>query len=161
MSLLVALDPPVAFGANDSRARTGADAIAVIVNRANPFPDPTFEEVRSIFKLEQRYWKEGRPIVLVLPPEGSLEERVLLTKVYAQTGVQLRKTWARKLYSGDISAVPSSARSASAIVSAVKRSPDAIGVVSIASGIPKGVRVLAISGKHPGEPGYPLAAGAS
>jgi ABC-type phosphate transport system substrate-binding protein len=132
-------------------------AVAVIVNAANPLRDPTFEELRSIFKLEQQEWEAGRRIELVLPPAGSLEERVLLDAVYRQSEIQLRKTWARRMYAGEIPTVPSAARSAGAVVTAVKRSRNAIGVVSVADGIPKGVRVLSISGKRPGEPGYPLA----
>lgn len=133
----------------------GDDAVAVIVNAANTSPDPTFEELRAILTLERQFWKDGRRIVLILPPSDSSEKSVLLQKVYRQTDVELRRTWAQRLFAGEIPAIPSSVRSSEALVGAVMRSPGAIAVVP-ASSLRPGVRVLAIEGKRPGSPGYPL-----
>lgn len=135
--------------------------VAVIVNPANNCPDPTLQEVHAILTLQRQFWKDGRRIVLILPASGSFEKSVLLEKVYRRTDAELRKDWARRLFAGEIPAVPTSLRSADALFAAVRRSPGAIAIVPASAAIPPGVRVLAIEGKRPGQPGYPLSANGS
>ena len=158
---LAALDTLGAKPAEEGKTSRPQEAVAVIVNPANACPDPTFEEIRAILTLERQFWKDGKRIVLILPPGGSAEKQVLLNRVYRQTDADLRKTWARRLFAGEIPAVPTSLRTSEALIGAVRHSPGAIAVVPASAAVPPGVRVLAISGKHPGEPGYPLSADGS
>jgi len=138
-----------------SEAHAASEGMAVIVNSENGCADPSFEELRSILTLERQFWKDGRRIVLILPPSGSAQKQVLLDRVYHQTDAQLRNGWARRLFAGEIAAVPTSLRTTEALVGAVRKSPGAIAVVP-ASQVPQGVRVLAVGGKRPGQAGYPL-----
>lgn len=135
----------------------GSPEVAIIVNLENDWPDPSLEELRAVLTLRRQFWKDGRRVVLLLPASSSLERRVLLSRVYRSTDLDLRKEWARRLFSGEIPAVPSSVPHSDAAGAAVRRSRGAISAVP-ADAIPPGVRVLAISGLRPGEPGYPLGA---
>jgi len=130
--------------------------LAVIVNPANASPDPSFEELQAILRMERQFWKDGRRVVLILPAGGSAEKNLLLEKVYHTTDAELRHDWARRLFAGEIPAVPSTLRTNEALIAAVKRAPGVIAVVPAAS-VGQGVRVLAIGGKKPGQQGYPLA----
>ena len=106
-------------------AAAGPSDLMVIVNASNKNPDPSLDEVREILTLQRQFWKDGKRIVLILPPSGSIEKNVLLRQVYRQSDEELRKTWARRLFAGEIPAVPTSVRSSDALVGAVKRSPGA------------------------------------
>ena len=131
-------------------------AVAVIVNQANTTADPSFYDLQAILKLQTQFWRDGKRVVLLLPPSGSAAKDLLLEKVYHRTDSQLRMEWARRLFAGEIPAVPSSLRSADALVAAVARSAGAIAVVPAGTTLPASVRVLAVDGKHPGDSGYPL-----
>jgi hypothetical protein len=128
----------------------------VIVNGANTSPDPTLAELQAILRLDKQFWQTGKRVVVLLPPAGSTAKSLLLTKIYHRTDAQLRKDWARRLFAGEIPAVPTSLRSTEAIVTAVTRSPGTIGVVPAGTAIPESVRILAVDGKRPGDPGYSL-----
>ena len=68
---------------------------------------------------------------------------------------KLKKYRVLKMFSGDIPAKPAYVPSPKAATKKIRTSPGAISVVRAAD-IPKGVRVLKINGKKPGQPGYPL-----
>jgi hypothetical protein len=59
------------------------------------------------------------------------------------------------MFSGDIPAKPAYVPSSKKAAQKIRTSPGAVSVVRVAD-IPKGVRVLTINGKKPGQPGYPL-----
>ncbi len=153
LATVPALSRPVACDERDQ-----GEILAVIVNPANNSPDPSFEELQLILRMERQFWKDGRRVVLILPAGGSAEKDLLLEKVYHTTDAELRHDWARRLFAGEIPAVPSTLRTSEALVAAVKRAPGAIAVVPAAS-VGQGVRILAVGGKRPGEQGYPLSKG--
>ena len=134
--------------------------MVVIVNRSNTSPDPTLDDLRAILNLERQFWKDGKRVVLLLPSAGSPAKELLLKQIYHRTDDQLRKDWARRLFAGEIPAVPTSLRSVEALVGAVAHSPGGVSVVPASSALPESVRVLAVDGKRPGQTGYPLSAGA-
>ena len=135
--------------------RDAPAAVAIIVHPENHAPDPTLQDLRAILTLERQFWNDGRRIVILLPASGSAERRVLLRTIYRLADADLRKLWARKLFAGEITAIPMTVRASEAAAAGVKESPGAIAAVP-AGEVPPGVRVLLINGKHPGESGYPL-----
>jgi hypothetical protein len=138
---------------------SGAGELAVIVNRANTCPDPSLDDLRAILTLSQQFWKDGKRVVLLVPSSGSPTKSFLLEKIYQRTDDQLRRDWARRLFAGEIPAVPTSLRTVEALVAAVSHSPGAVTVVPATAVLPENVRVLAVDGKRPGEPGYRLSTG--
>ena len=105
--------------------------------------------------MTRQLWPTRKRCDLYLPPPKSDAYRILLEKVYKKSNKKLQKYWVRKLFSGDIPSKPSYVPSSKAAVSQVKRRLGALTIMPLAD-VPKGVKVLPIDGKRPGEKGYPL-----
>ena len=129
--------------------------LAVIVNKKNPVADLQFSELRAFMKLERQFWPNRRRVALYLPRSNTAEHEILLDKIYKMSTKKLRKYWILKMFSGEIPAKPAYVPSAKAGVKKIRASVGAVSVVRLAD-VPKGVRVLRINGKKPGQPGYPL-----
>ena len=117
-------------------------------------------ELRQIFLGERRFWARELTITLLTPPRGTREREVLLKKIYQQRSeAQVQHYWVNKLFDDDDDddalAFPKITDSHQMSASLVRTIPGAIALVP-ANRIPKGVKVLLIDGKKPGEAGYPL-----
>ncbi|MHC4938849.1 MAG: type 2 periplasmic-binding domain-containing protein [Planctomycetota bacterium] len=130
-------------------------ALAVIVNEKNPVKKISFSELRSYMKMRRQFWPNRKRCDLYLPKRASDTYKILLKKVYKTTDKKLQKYWVRLLFAGDIPAKPSVVTSPKAAGTQVKKNEGALSVVP-ANQVPKGVRVLPIDGKKPGDKGYPL-----
>lgn len=129
--------------------------LAVIVHPKNPVTKLSLAEVRMYLKIEREYWPNRKRCDVYLPQPSTDEYDVLLQKIYRMSHKKLQKYWVRRLFSGEISAKPSYVPSAKAAGEQVLKSEGAISVVA-AKDVPKGVNVLLVDGKKPGEEGYPL-----
>lgn len=143
--------PPASFA-----GETVAGDVAIIVNAANTAADISLGDLQAILKLEKQFWSDGKRVVLLLPASGSPAKNLLLKKVYHRTDVQIRQDFARRLFAGDIPAVPTTLRSVEAQIAAVTHSAGAITAVPSGTVLPANVRILTVDGKRPGEPGYGL-----
>ena len=130
--------------------------IALIVNADNDVADPTLDEVAAYYRLDRQFWPSGDRVVLLLRPRGSPPREALLERVFKMSDEELRKFWARRLFAGEIQAIPSVVPTDEAVLAAVRRSKGALAAI-VARDLGEGVRVLRIDGKKPGEKGYPLA----
>jgi ABC-type phosphate transport system substrate-binding protein len=137
-------------GAGESR-----DDLAIVVHPKNDADDFTFDEMRGIFLLGEQYWPGRRRIVLLMPPSGSPEKDVLLKTLFKMKEEDLRKYWVQKLFAGEILAIPSVLTSTDRVPAALKQREGAISVM-LKSRVPPGLKILAIDGKRPGDPDYPL-----
>jgi hypothetical protein len=132
--------------------------IAVIVHEQVPVNDLSLPELREIFRGERRFWARELTITLLTPPRGTREREVLLKKIYQQRSEsQVQHYWVNKLFDNNdnAQAFPKITGSHEMSASLVRTLPGAIALVP-ANRIPKGVKVLLIDGKKPGEAGYPL-----
>ena len=134
-----------------------AEPLAVIVNKKSKLTDLTKEELHLYFTLSKQFWPDGQRVVLLLRPNESVEQKILLKKVYKMTGQELRKHWVAKIFAGDIPAVPSIIKTSPAAIALVKKSEGAISVVRL-NEVTEDVRVLTIAGKAPKDPDYSLIA---
>jgi phosphate transport system substrate-binding protein len=57
------------------------DAVAVIVNKANPVNDLTMEQLKAIFTGEMKQWPDGKPILALIRPSTSGTREVFEEKV--------------------------------------------------------------------------------
>lgn len=146
------LSAATAFGASADHDRV---AVAIIVNAGNRAADPSSEDLRTMFTLEQQFWPDGHRIALFLPPPGSTVKQVLLERLYAMSDFDLRKYWVGKLFRGAIPSIPSTLPNIDAVIAAVRESEGGMAAI-LAAEVPPTVRVLRIDGKGPGDPGYPL-----
>lgn len=153
LALIVALVLALPL-AGRSRADQGL-AVAVMVHADRPTTGVSLAELRALFTLERQFWPDGSRVVLMLPASSSPAKAVLLEQVYGMSDAALRRYWTARLFQGAIPAIPTSLKTTSAAVSAVRQAPGALAAVP-ASEVPGDVRVLKIDGKLPGERGYPL-----
>ena len=135
-------------------AASDAVPVAVIVHRQVPVDGLSLPELRRIFLGERLFWTRDLTITLLVPPRGSPERKVLLDKIYQQRSeAHYQHHWINKLFGGGAMSTPKSTGSPTSLVREI---PGAIALVSVDK-IPKGVKVIRIDGKQPGEVGYPLA----
>ncbi len=130
-------------------------ALAVIVNVTNPIKGLTSTQLRKTMTLSVQFWKNKKRIVLLQRPRKSPETRLLLKRVYKMSDRKLKKFWVSQLFNGRIPGIPSTIRSTTRTIHAVKKSANAVSVV-FADEATSDVRILRIDGKLPGEKGYPL-----
>jgi len=130
--------------------------IAVIVHEDVPVDGLSLEELRRIFRGERLFWAGDMTITLLAPPRGSRERRVLLGKVYERRSEgEYKRFWINKLYDKEGQTAPKVTGSPQMSAGLVREIPGAIALVP-ADRIPRGVKVLRIDGRRPGEAGYPL-----
>lgn len=133
-----------------------ATPIAVIVHEDVPVDSLSLSELRRIFRGERLFWAGDMTITLLAPPRGSREREVLLGKVYERRSeAEYKRFWINKLFDKGGQTAPKITGSPKMSASLVREIPGAIALVP-ADRIPRGVKVLRIDGRRPGEAGYPL-----
>jgi hypothetical protein len=143
------------FAAPAREARQ-AVPIAVIVNEDVSVEELSLTELRRIFRGERLFWAGDMTITLLAPPRGSRERKVLLGKVYERRSeAEYKRFWINKLFDKEGQTAPKMTGSPKMSADLVRDIPGAIALVP-ADRIPRGVKVLRIDGRSPGEPGYPL-----
>ena len=134
----------------------GQAPIAVIVHEDVPVDDISLPELRRIFRGERLFWAGDMTITLLAPPRGSRERQVLLGKVYERRSeAEYKRFWINKLFDKGGQTAPKITGSPQMSAGLVRQIPGAIALVP-ADRIPRGVKVLRIDGRRPGEAGYPL-----
>ena len=142
-----------AQGAGQARQ---AVPIAVIVHEQVPVDELSLSELRRIFRGERLFWAGDLTITLLAPPRGSREREVLLGKIYEQGGeAEYQRFWINKLFDKGGQTAPKMTGSPQMSADLVREIPGAIALVP-ANRIPRGVKVLRIDGRSPGQAGYPL-----
>jgi ABC-type phosphate transport system substrate-binding protein len=140
-------------------AATGkaAEPVAVIVHQKVAVEELSLAELRRIFLGDRRSWVGDRPITLLMPPRDSPERKVLLNRIYGKRSeAQYRHYWTNKLLGDGTQITPKTTGSPEMTAGLVREIPGAIALIRM-SRVPRGVKVLRIDGKRPGDAGYPLA----
>jgi len=145
---LVLLAPPPA----DSAA---SGDVAVVVNATVPVGEMSFTELRRVFLGERQFWSSSLRISLLLHAPAARERDVLLKTVYEMSEAQLRQHWIGKVFRAEAASAPQMFSSEEEIVQALATIPGSIAAVDVIR-LPRGLRVLKIDGRLPGEPGYRL-----
>jgi len=133
-------------------------AYAVIVHPKNPVKGISFKDLRAFMKLDRQFWPNKKRCEVFLPGRKTGAYKLVLERVYKMKHKKLQKYWVRKLYAGDIPAKPSYVPSAKAAIAQVGRTLGGLSIIRADSVPAKGVRVLTLDGKKPGDKGYPLTA---
>lgn len=108
--------------------------VAIIANKDVVEKSLSKRDLRAIFSMKKKRWKNGREIsVFVLadkhPLHSSFTKEVLKTYPY-----HLRKIWDRQVYSGTGSA-PVQLTSEQEMIERVKKTPDSIGYINKNEGV--------------------------
>lgn len=136
--------------------REASAPIAVIVHQQVPVDDLSLAELKRIFLGKRLFWHRDLTITLLAPPHGSREREILLDKIYERRSeAEYQRYWINKLFDRGAQTAPKITGSPQMSAGLVREIPGAIALVP-ADRIPRGVKVLRIDGRSPGEAGYPL-----
>jgi hypothetical protein len=135
-------------------AVSGGD-IAIIVRQDVPVDNVTFAELRKLLLGDRQFWSSNLRVTLLVRAPGAREREVVLKTVYQMSEAQFRQYWIAKVFRAEAASGPRvvySNEMAAELTSAV---PGAVAFVE-ATQVPKGLKVVRINGKLPGDKEYPL-----
>jgi hypothetical protein len=136
-------------------ADSATSDVAVVVNSTVPVGDMSFTELRRVFLGDRQFWSSSLRISVLLHAPAARERDVLLKTVYEMSEAQVRQHWIGKVFRAEAPSAPQMFFSDEEIVQALAAIPGSIAAVDVTR-IPRGLRVLKIDGRMPGEPGYRL-----
>ena len=134
------------------QAPTGRD-LAVVVHPGVPVDNLTFAELRRILLGDREFWTSDLRVTLLIRAPIARERDAAVREVCQMTESQFRQHWIGKVFRAETRSVPKIVTSAEMALEQVSRTPGAITFVDAAAA-PKGVKVLKIDGKSPGQSGY-------
>ena len=129
--------------------------IAIVVRQDVPVDDMTFAEVRKLLLGDRQFWSSNLRVTLLVRAPGAHEREVVLKTIYQMSEAQFRQYWIAKVFRAEAAAGPRvvySNEMAAELTSAV---PGAVAFVE-ATQVPKGLKIVKINGKLPGDKEYPL-----
>ena len=133
----------------------GASPVAIVVSPDVPVDEVSFQEVRKLFLGERQFWNSKLRVVLLMRAPVAPERDVVLRTIYQMSEAQFRQYWISKVFRADVSSGPKIVYSTEMTSDLVTAIPGAVAFID-ASQIPKGLKVLKIDGKLPGDKAYPL-----
>jgi ABC-type phosphate transport system substrate-binding protein len=129
--------------------------IAIVVRPDVPVDNLTFAELRRLMLGDRQYWASNLKVTLLVRAPGAREREVVLKTIYQMSEAQFRQYWIAKVFRAEAASGPRivySNETAAELASAI---PGAVAFVEAAN-VPKGLKVLKINGRLPGDKGYPL-----
>ena len=129
--------------------------IAVVVHPDVSLDNLPLTELRRIILGDREFWPSGVRVTLLLRAPVAKERDVAVKDVCEMTEAQFRQHWIAKVFRADTQSTPKIVYSGEMALDQVSRTPGALTFV-LASSVARGVKVLKIDGKSPGQPGYPL-----
>lgn len=129
--------------------------LAIVVDPRSGITELSAARLRRIFAGEQQFWQNGDRITLLVPQKGTRERTATLRAIYNMTESEFTRFWISRTFGDHIVVAPKLMPSVAATINALQSYPGAIGVV-VWPVNDAGARAVAIDGRKPGEPGYPL-----
>jgi ABC-type phosphate transport system substrate-binding protein len=129
--------------------------IALVVRPDTPVDDLSLSEVRDLLLGERQSWNGKLRVTLLVRAPAARERDVVLKIVYRMTEGQFRQYWISKVFRAESSSGPKIVYSNEMATDLVLSIPGSIAFLD-ATQVPKGLKVLKIDGKLPGEKGYAL-----
>jgi hypothetical protein len=120
-----------------------------------PVDNMTFAELRKLLLGDRQFWTSNLRVTLLVRAPGAREREVVLKTIYQMSEAQFRQYWIAKVFRAEASAGPRVVYSNEMAAELTSAIPGAVAFVE-ADQIPKGLKVLKINGKQPGEKDYPL-----
>lgn len=137
-----------------TRATAAAD-VAVVVRPELPVDGLTFAEMRTLMLGDRQFWSNGLRVTLLMRAPVAREREVVLKTVYHMSEAEFRRYWIEKVFRAEASSGPKIVYSNEMATELVGSVPGAVAFVDAAQ-VPRGLKVLKIDGRLPGEKGYPL-----
>ncbi len=136
-------------------AQSGSGPVAIVVHPETMVSELSSTQLRSIFLAEQQFWPDHSRITLLVRAPVAVERDMVTDRIYRMDESQFRQYWIAKMFRAEIATGPKLVNSSAMAIQLVTAIRGAITFVP-ATSIEPGMRVIAIDGKRPGEPGYPL-----
>ncbi len=131
------------------------ESLAIIVNRDNTIDNLSMAELRTVFLGERSHWPNGRRITLVMMEPGQPERDALVREVCRMSESDLRRRYLQGLLTGEVLVSPKTLASPVGVRKFVFNVPGAIGYLRPGD-VDDSVKVIAIDGRLPSDPDYPL-----
>ena len=141
------------FGSSGAAQATGD--VAVVVHPDVPVDNLTVSELRRVVLGDREFWPGGVRITLLIRAPVAHERDVVLKNLCQMTEAQFRQHWIGKVFRADTALAPKIVYSSEMTVTMVNRFPGAIAFVD-ASLVGKGLKIMKVDGRAPGEAGYML-----
>ena len=132
-----------------------AGDIAVVVRPDTPADNLSLREVRDLMLGEKQFWNSSLRVTLLIRAPAARERDVVLKVIYHMTEAQFRQYWISKVFRAEITVGPKIVYSNQMATGLVAALPGSVSFVD-ADEAPKGLKILRIDGKLPGDAGYPL-----
>ena len=135
-------------------AQAGGD-VAIVVHPDVPIDNLTVNELRRLLLGDREFWPASVRVTLLIRAPIAHERDVVLKSVCQMTEAQFRQHWIGKVFRAETALAPKIAYSSEMAVDLVNRIPGALTFMD-ASQVGKGLKVVKIEGRLPGERGYEL-----
>jgi ABC-type phosphate transport system substrate-binding protein len=129
--------------------------IAIVVRPDVPVDNLSFAELRRLMLGDRQFWSSNLRVTLLVRAPGARERDVVLKNIYQMSEAQFRQYWIAKVFRAEAASGPRIVYSNEMAAELTSAIPGAVAVVE-ANQVPKGLKVLKIDGKLPGEKGYAL-----
>jgi hypothetical protein len=129
--------------------------VAVVVRPEVPVSDLTFGEVRKLLMGDRQFWSPGMRVTLLVRAPVAREREVILKTVYRMSESEFRRFWIEKVFRQEAPSGPKIVYSNESATDLVGAIPGAVAFVDSGQ-VPKGLKILRIDGRLPGEKGYAL-----
>jgi hypothetical protein len=129
--------------------------IAVVVRPDAPVEDLTLSQTRRLLLGDQQFWNSNLRVTLLLRAPAARERDVVLRVIYRMSEAEFRQYWISKMFRAEAASGPKVVYSNEMATELVSALPGSVAFVD-ATQVPKGLKVIKIDGKLPGQPGYPL-----
>jgi len=129
--------------------------IAIVVRPDVPVNNLTFAELRKLLLGDRQFWTSNLRVTLLVRAPGAREREVVLKTIYQMSEAQFRQYWIAKVFRAEAASGPRVVYSNEVAVELASAIPGAVAFIEAAQ-VPKGLKVLKINGKLPGEKDYPL-----
>ena len=135
-------------------AAPGSD-IAVVVRPDTPVDNLSFGEIRKLLMGERQFWNSSLRVTLLIRAPAAHEREVVLKTIYRMSESQFRQYWISKVFRAEATSGPKIVYSNEMATELVNAIPGSVAFVEAAQ-VPKGLKVLKIDGKLPGDKDYSL-----
>ena len=149
LGLMLWMDCRQAFSAGP-----GGD-VAVVVRPDVPVDNLSFGEVRKLLLGDRQFWTPSLRVTLLISAPGSRERDIVLKNIYQMAEAQFRQYWISKVFRAEASSGPKIVYSNDMAAELASSIPGAVAFID-ASQVPKGLKIVKIDGRLPGDRGYPL-----
>lgn len=154
-TLLLVMACLVLGGLPSSPAAQTAGDVAIVVHPDVAVDNLTVSELRRIVLGDREFWPAGVRITLLIRAPVAHERDVVLKTLCKMTEAQFRQHWIGKVFRADTALAPKIVYSDDMARDMVDRFPGGIAFID-ASKLGRGLKVVKLEGRLPGERGYVL-----